>query len=49
LENSWCESITLATGNDGREATDEALEEWIAAVPIEAPDGRIHLRRLPPP
>jgi hypothetical protein len=59
LENSWCqrtlcadgtvsESITLATGTDGREVTDEELDEWIATFPIEVPDGRIHLRRLPP-
>ena len=60
LENSWCqrtlcadgtisESITLATGTDGREVTDGALEAWIATFPIQVPDGRIHLRRLPPP
>ena len=60
LENSWCqrtlcadgtvcESVTLATGNDGREVTDEELDEWIATFPIEPADGRIHLRRLPPP
>jgi hypothetical protein len=29
--------------------TDEELEEWIVIFPIEVPDGRIHMRQLPPP
>jgi hypothetical protein len=60
LDNSWCqrtlcadgtvsESITLATGHDGREVTVEEVEEWIATFPIEVADGRIHMRPLPPP
>jgi hypothetical protein len=58
LENSWCqrtlcadgtvcESVALATGNDGREVADEELDEWIATFPIEVADGTIHPRRLP--
>jgi len=52
LDNSWCqrtlcadgtvsESITLATGHDGREVTVEEVEEWIATFPIRG-GGRPH-------
>jgi hypothetical protein len=43
------ESITLATGNDGREVTDGELDDWVDRFPIEVPDGRMRVRRLPPP
>ena len=60
LENSWCqrtlcadgaicESVTLATGNHGREVSGEELDDWIATFPIEVADRRIHMRQLPPP
>ncbi len=43
------EVVRLDKGSCGREPTDAELERWIATFPIEMPDGRIHLRRLPPP
>ena len=32
------ESIVLFTGSNGREITDNELEEWIESFPIEVPD-----------
>jgi hypothetical protein len=49
LERHSCESIRLARGNDGREVTDEEMEERIATFPIELADGGIGPRRLPLP
>jgi hypothetical protein len=48
-DGTVCESITLAEAKDGREVTDEEVEEWVATFPIEVPDGRIRMRPLPPP
>ena len=60
LENSTCqrtlcadgtvsESIVLVAGNQGRELSDNDLEEWVAGFPIEVDDDRICPRRLQPP
>lgn len=58
LENSTCqrtlcadgsvsESVMLATGNDGREATDEDLDQWIATFPIEPFSTKLCIVPLP--
>jgi len=49
LEKSSCQRTLCADGSDGREVSDEELNEWIATFPIEMPDGRIRMRPLPPP
>ena len=43
------ESVVLGESLDGRELTDAELDAWVATFPIEAPDGVIRPRRLPPP
>lgn len=35
------EGIVLVAGNNGREITDNELEEWAESLPIEMGDGRI--------
>jgi hypothetical protein len=48
-DGTVCESITLVAGDNGREITEDELEQWVESFPIEVPDGRIRPRRLPPP
>jgi hypothetical protein len=43
------EVLRLDKGSGGREPTDHELDAWVAGFPIELPDGRIQVRRLPPP
>jgi len=43
------ESIVLGLSGTGRGITDDELEQWIFRFPIEVPDGRIHVRHIPPP
>jgi hypothetical protein len=43
------ESVVRGRSRTGREVSPEELERWVASLPIEKADGRIHVRRLPPP
>jgi|SRR5580658_8357943 hypothetical protein len=43
------ESVVLGRSRTGHELTETELDVWVASFPIEVADGRIRVRRLPPP